>query len=84
MDADCGYFESNQVRELEASGVDVCVADGHTKSALRRGTLSEFIRGGAFPYDSERDVFSYPFGNEHVFKDICTRADGKSVFVNGA
>lgn len=77
VDADCGYFESNEVRGLEALGKDVCVGEGKAKHASSRGDLERFVAGGDFVYDAERDSFGCPFGNEHVFSGFRQRDNGK-------
>jgi transposase len=77
VDGDCGYFNAEQIRRLEAEGKDVCVADSETVSAMRKSRLSEFIFDERFRYDPGRDVFTCRFGNEHVFKRLCTRKDGR-------
>lgn len=77
VDADSGFFRSDQVQALEARGKDVCVMDKTAKAAMNRGELEEFIRGEEFVYDGERDVFECPEGNEHVFTRLCDRGDGK-------
>jgi len=77
VDADSGFFEMEQIRRLEDGGKDVCVADSETVSAMRKGRLREFIEGEKFIYDSQRDVFVCPYGNEHVGKPICRRKSGR-------
>lgn len=77
VDGDCGYFNAAQIGRLEGLGKDVCVADSETVSAMRKGRLSEFIQGERFDYDAGRDVFACRFGNEHVFKRVGARKDGR-------
>ncbi|MBN1594237.1 MAG: IS1182 family transposase [Candidatus Coatesbacteria bacterium] len=77
VDGDSGYFNSEQLRRLENEGKDACVADSDTVSAMRKSKLSEFIQGERFRYDSERDIFRCPLGNELVFTRLCHRKDGR-------
>ena len=77
VDADCGFFRSDQVQALERKGKDVCVMDKTARCAMNRGKLEEFIRGEEFVYDAERDMFECPEGNEHVFTRLADKGDGE-------
>jgi len=77
VDADSGYFRSDQVQALEERGKDVCVMDMTAKAAMNRGELEQFIGGDEFVYDAERDVFECPEGNEHVFTRLADKGDGE-------
>ncbi|MCD6199682.1 MAG: IS1182 family transposase [Deltaproteobacteria bacterium] len=77
VDADCGFFNSDEVHGLEERGKDVCVADGLTKTAMNRGKLEELIQEDEFIYNASRDVFECEYGNEHVFTRLADKGNGK-------
>jgi transposase len=81
VDADSGFFRSDTVRSLEEKGKDVCVVDMLARSAMNRGQLDELLEEKEFVYDTSRDVFCCPEGNEHVFKGFADKGDGEVVRV---
>jgi len=81
LDADSGFFRSDQVQALEGRGKDVCVADMTAAGKMKRGELGAFVRGEEFVYHAERDVFECEHGNEHALTRLADKGDGELVRV---
>lgn len=68
VDADSGYYSSDTVASLIASGIDTCIPDVHTACDLHRGASIGTTRARVygrvpFTYDPEQDRYTCPEGN---------------------
>jgi transposase len=74
-DADSGYYSGDVIAKLLIAGIDVCVPDSFTARDLREkldvGTTRAKSTGSvAFEYDSEKDLYRCPPGNELRFEGV--------------
>ena len=77
LDADSGYYSAETLRELEADGIDTCVADGGAAAQVRSGKQGRFGVDDFEPV-ADADVWLCPMGQPLVREGV-HNSKGQSV-----